>query len=47
MAVLGEKPMAIDTRDTAGPDCRILEMRKYARGRDCLPTLSTAALPVA
>ena len=30
-----------------GPDCRILAMRKYALWRVFLPTLSTAALPVA
>ena len=31
-----------DDRDSAGPDCRILAMRKYARWQVCLPTLSTA-----
>jgi hypothetical protein len=36
------------TRDSAGSDCRILAIRKYARRPGgCRPTLSTAALPVA
>ena len=37
------------TRDSAGQDCRILAMRKYAAGRSqrCRLNVSTTALPVA
>jgi hypothetical protein len=35
------------TKDSAGPDCRNLAMRKYASWHGCRPTLRPAALPVA